>query len=116
MVASIKMNFLQKAIIPSLFVPCMKLPALLEGLPHGGGDLVILSVLGRDIPQAAGAHLSLQCAGERGWHWSFGGKGAAHQPCSTLSQLMGQYGGTAFLFQGIMQAEAGKMLKDMFKL
>lgn len=80
----------------------MKLPALLGGLPHGG-DSVILSVLGRDVPQAAGAHLSQQCAGGRGWHWSFGGKGAAHQPPSTLSQLTGQHAGTS---QGVMQTEA----------
>lgn len=72
----------------------MKLPALLGGLHHGG-DSVFPSVLGRDIPQAAGAPLSQQCAGGRGWYWSFGGKGAANQPHSILSQLMGQQTGTS---------------------
>ena len=61
MVASIKMNFLQKAVSPSPFLPCMRLPALLRGLRHGEPS-VILSVLGRAIPQAAGACLCLQPA------------------------------------------------------
>lgn len=61
MVSSIKMNFLQKAIIPSLFLPYMRLPALLRGLRHGEPS-VILSVLGRDILRAAGACLSQQHA------------------------------------------------------
>lgn len=39
----------------------MRLPALLRGLRHGEPS-VILSVLGRDIPRAAGARLSQQCA------------------------------------------------------
>lgn len=106
------MNFLQKAIIPPLFSAVHEAACIAWGFSSWGHS-VILSVLGRDIPQAAGAHLSQQCAGGRGWHWSFGGKGAAHQPCPTFSQLMGQQAATS---HGVMQAEAGKMPKDMFKL
>lgn len=61
MVVSIKMNFLQKAIIPSLFLPCTRLLALLGGLRHGEPS-VILSVLGRDVPWTAGIRLSRQPA------------------------------------------------------
>lgn len=108
MVASIKMNFLQKVIIPPPFCAMHGAACVAWGFTPWG-DSVILSVLGRDALQAACACLSQQCAGGRGWPWSFGGKGAAHQPCPTLSQLMGQQAGTS---QGVMQADAGKTFKD----
>lgn len=66
MVASVKMNFLQKGYHSLFFSAVQEAACIAQGLRHAEPS-VILSVLGRDTLQAAGARLPQQRALSPKW-------------------------------------------------